>query len=1416
MALSSFHPVVQAWFTERFGAPSPPQALGWPAIAGGEHTLILAPTGSGKTLAAFLKCLDSLYQEGVAPDAGVQVLYISPLKALNRDIHRNLQEPLAEIAAKAEAIGAPLPRLTAAVRTGDTSQQERARMLKHPPHILITTPESLYLLLTSQARRILTGVRYVILDEIHALCTTKRGAHLALSLERLEALTAHPPVRIGLSATQRPLEEVARFLGGPGRTVQIVDAGMRKALDLKIEVPIDEMRSLPEGSIWPEIHRRLISLIEAHRSTIIFVNYRGLAERLTEQLNREAGRPIAKVHHGSMSREIREQVESELKEGLLPCVVATASLELGIDVGSVDLVIQVESPKAVSAGLQRVGRAGHLLGGVAKGRLIPKYRGDLVELACIVREMAAGQVEQTKVPTGGLDVLAQQVTAMAAMDEWRVDQLLALCRRSYPYRELTERQLESVLQMLSGRYPAEEFRDLRPRIIWDLEAGTIRGREGARTLAILAGGTIPDRGYYGVYVDGSPTRLGELDEEFIYESRVGDVFVLGTATWRIASIEHDRIKVTPAPGAMPRMPFWKGDGLGRPFELGQRVGAFLREVGTNLDEPSFSERLMAECHLDERATANLLSYLRDQQEATGLLPSDRLVLAETFWDEAGDRRIVVHSPFGGRVHLAWITLLRRRIRDLIGIEAELLQTDDGILIRLPGADRPPEIEKLLRVTPAEAEALLLEEVGSTPVFGAFFRMNAGRALILPRPRPGRRRPFWIQRMRAADLLQVAERYDSFPIVLETYREVMQDLFDLRGLTQVLEGLGTGEIGLQVVETEAPSPMAASVMIGFVGEHMYDGETPKAERQSALLNLNREILRELLGAERLRELLDPRAIHGVAERLQRLAPEWQPRSVDETEDLLRQLGDLTAEECRQRNVEPAWLERLAAERRAVMLQIAGEERWVAAMDGPTYADPQTYAGPIMRRYARVHGPFEPTAPADRYGLPLATVRGHLELLAQEGALAAGEFTTGARGTEYCDLEVLQQIHRQTLALLRAEIEPVDGPTLARFLLAWHGLPAPEASPTSRSAAPPHTLRRALSRLHGLLLPLEVWEGAILPSRVLNYQPLWLDQLCATGGLAWVQAPGGRLALYELDRIGPYSRRLQGARPDGLTPEQERVMLALERQGADFLGGIARWSGLTPPEALEALLALTRQGLVTNDTGAPLRTATGRGAKGSAAMRAGTGRWSLTSRLLPPEPGGVAAYVQILLERYGVLTYEAVQAEDGPYSWSELLEVLKRMDLRGEVRRGYFVAGLSGYQFALPEAVERLRGARESAASREGSIALVNLCDPANPWGALLPLPEGGRLPRLATNWLALLEGRPVLAVEGGGKRLTPLPGSEEADLAPALGALRGLLHGNRRRLEVQFWGEEPILAHPISATLQAIGFERTPRSLVLYR
>jgi ATP-dependent helicase Lhr and Lhr-like helicase len=1418
MPLTSFHPVVRAWFEETYGSPSPPQAQGWPVIAEGRSTLILAPTGSGKTLAAFLKCLDHLYQHSPAQD-GVSVLYISPLKALNNDIHKNLEVPLQGIEAKARAMGVEVPHLTTAVRTGDTSQQERAAMVRHPPQVLITTPESLYLMLTSQARRILRTVRYVIVDEIHAVCGTKRGVHLSLSLERLEALLKHSPVRIGLSATQRPLEEIARFLGGVGRDVAIIDTGTRKQLDLLVEVPLDDMRALPDNTMWAALEPRLLELVQQHRSTIIFVNYRGLAERLTGHLNALAGREIARVHHGSMSRESREQVEQELKAGRLPCLVATASMELGIDVGAIDLVIQVESPKSAARGLQRVGRAGHILGMPSKGRLLPKFRGDLLEMACIARDMKQGRVEETRIPTGCLDVLAQQVTAMAAMDEWSVPDLLALVRRSYCYRDLTERPLETVLEMLSGRYPSAEFRDLRPRIVWDRVAGTIRGREGAHTLAILSGGTIPDRGYYGVYIHGTGVKLGEMDEEFVYESRVGEVFLLGTNSWRIEAIAVDRITVTDAFGAIPKMPFWKGEGMGRPFEMGLDVGAFTREVGGRLESPGVRAWLQAECALDERAAGNLVTYLQDQLEATGAVPTDRQIVVESFWDETGDRRVVILSPFGGRVHLAWMVLLRRRIRELMGIEAEMLESDDGILIRLPGADLPPDVERLLLVSPDEAEELLMEEVGNTPVFGSYFRMNAGRAMVLPRPRPGRRQPFWLQRLRAKDLLEIARKYDSFPVVLETYREVLRDVLDLEGLKAVLAGLQSGTIAVQSVETATPSPMAASVMMGFVGAYMYEDETPRAERRGALLNLNRDLLREILGAEQLRELLDPRAIAEVHARLQRLDASWHPRNRDEAWDLLIRLGDLSATELAERGVPLAWIDE-----RAVALEIGGEPRWVADEDRVMYSDLTSYAGAVIRRFAMNRGPFAAEEVTARYGYTQETVLRYLAVLQAEGLLAAGEYTPGRTGREYCDTAVLQQVHRQTLSLLRREVEPVDGATFARFLLAWQGLGAEAGAGGPRLAA--QAVRKALKQLQGVPLPAECWERDVLPGRAPGYQPALLDQLCATGELHWAAIPGGKVAFYLPETVGAFGARFSGESAS-LSAEQAQVLAPLQASGADFLGGIARAAGLTPPAALEALWSLAWAGLVTNDTFAPLRqvlragrvsvAGAGRGRR-PIPLQGGTGRWSLTARLAAPVGEQSETYARILLDRYGVVTREAVQSEDGPVTWPEVLAVLKRLEMRGQVRRGYFIRDLSGAQFALPEAVERLRAAREGEA---GAMYLVAACDPANPYGAILPVPEGARLARIPSTYLVLEAGRPVLAVESFGKRLVPLEPLEGERLKAALAAVKGLLAAPaparaKRRIEVESWGDIPIHESEAATVLQGLGFERTPTKLVLYK
>src|SRR3954466_6896431 len=853
-ALSVFSQRTRDWFRNAFDAPTPAQERGWPVIASGAHTLIQAPTGSGKTLAAFLFGLDRLDAE---PGEGIRLLYVSPLKALNYDVARNLRGPLPGLHSE----------LQVAVRTGDTPQRERQRMVRHPPDILITTPESLYLMLTSQAREALTGVRTLILDEVHAVAGTKRGAHLALTVERLERLVEKPLQRIGLSATQRPLEEIGRFVSG-GREIELVDAGRSKELDLEIVVPVEDMRepggapvSQPDmvdnsalmtpteggtSSIWPSICPELLRLVREHRSTIVFVNNRRLAERLALRLNELAEEEIARAHHGSIAREQRVEIEELLKRGAIPCLVATSSLELGIDMGAVDLVIQVESPKSVARGLQRVGRAGHELGAVSRGRIFPKFRADLLESAVVAQRMREGLIEETQIPRNPLDVLAQHIVAICADEEIEGAELYDLVRRAYPFADLSRAQLENVLDMLAGRYPSDEFAELRPRIIWDRTAGLLRGRPGARRLAVTNAGTIPDRGLFGVFIAGETGgRVGELDEEMVYEARAGQVIVLGASSWRIEEITRDRVLVSPAPGVPGAVPFWKGEGVGRPYELGEAIGKFARELLAARD-PKVPD-------LDERAERNLISFLREQEKATGALPSDRTVVVERFRDEIGDWRLCILTPFGARVHAPWAMAVGARLRESLGLEVQSIWSDDGIAFHLPDADSPPATD-LLVLDPDELEDLVLTEVGQTALFGARFRENAARALLIPRRRPGERTPLWQQRLKAQGLLQVARKYSSFPIVLETYRECLQDVFDLPALKRLLGRLRARELDLVDVETATASPFASSLLFDYIATYMYEDDTPPAERRAQALSLDRDLLRELLGQEELRELI----------------------------------------------------------------------------------------------------------------------------------------------------------------------------------------------------------------------------------------------------------------------------------------------------------------------------------------------------------------------------------------------------------------------------------------------------------------------------------------------------------------------------------------------------------------------------------
>jgi ATP-dependent Lhr-like helicase len=1425
-ALASFSSKTRAWFERSFAAPTPAQLLGWPAIARGSSVLIQAPTGSGKTLAAFLSGIDRLNE---SPGEGLRLLYISPLKALNYDVERNLRGPLAGLGSE----------LTVAVRTGDTPAKERAAMLRHPPDILITTPESLYLLLTSRAREMLKTLETVILDEVHAVAGTKRGSHLALSLERLERLVDRPIQRIALSATQRPLEEIGRFVSG-GRPIEIVDAGVRKKLDLAVQVPVPDMRELGQtGSIWPSIYPEIVELVRAHRSTIVFVNNRRLAERLALRVNETSGEELARAHHGSLAREQRTEIEEALKRGDLRCLVATSSLELGIDMGAVDLVIQVESPKSVARGLQRIGRAGHTIEATAKGRIFPKFRGDLLEAAVVARRMHAGLIEETRIPLQPLDVLCQQIVAICAEEEISVDELHELVRRAYPFSGLSRAQLENVLDMLAGRYPSDEFAELRPRIIWDRTAGIVRGRPGAQRLAVTNAGTIPDRGLYGVHLVDGGGRVGELDEEMVYEARQGQVFLLGASSWRIEQITRDRVLVSPAPGVPGAVPFWKGEGVGRPVELGEAMGQVSRELVALPGEVAL-EQLLGEYGLDQRAAENLLAYLHDQAEATGALPSDKTIVVERFRDEIGDWRVVVLTPFGARVHAPWALALGARLRDALGIEAHAIWSDDGIALHLPDVEQPPPMHELL-IGPDEIEELVVGELGESALFGARFRENAARALLIPRRRPGQRTPLWQQRLKAQSLLEVARRYPAFPIMLETYRECLQDVFDLPALKQVLKRLQTRELDLVEVETATASPFASSLIFEYVASYMYEDDTPPAERRAQALSLDRGLLRELLGQEELRDLLDADAVDEVERDLR-----GAPRDADELHDLLRLRGDL-----RPGEFDEAFAAVLETERRAVRMRFAGAERLIAAEDAGRYRDalgamppaglPDVFLEPVpgalgslIRRYARGRGPFTTAEVAERFGLEPAAVEEILSALEQEEALVRGELRPGGTEREWCDPDVLRRLRRASLARLRKEVEPAEPAALARFLPGWQGI-------DRRS-----TLREALVPLQALALPVSLWESDVLPRRVPGYQPAELDQLCASGEVVWVGAGLERVGIYFRSDSRLLGSPLTSPRPEGDPAERIRAALAA---GALFWEELLAAAGLEREPALPALWDLVWAGEVTNDSWQPLRAErrfetqqverrVRRFARSRAqAPTATQGRWSLTRALFGPVPApGTAtsaevaatpgqvrvpgtdrrALAELLLERQGIVTQAGVRAEGIPGGYGAVYGELKALEVLGLCRRGYFVEGLGGAQFALPGAVERLRELRPRPGFDAEALVLA-AADPAQPYGAALAWParSAGRAARVAGAHVVLLGGEAALFVERGGRSLLPLRDPDELWLRPALEAL--VAHVRRReikRLAVERFDGAPVVTSEVMPLLLEIGFVAGPRRAVL--
>ena len=1440
-ALDGFTEATRSWFAATFDAPTAAQTGGWPAIASGSHTLIHAPTGSGKTLAAFLWAIDRLSVETTPPERErCRVLYISPLKALAHDVERNLRAPLAGIRLAATELGAEPPQISTAMRTGDTPQRDRQAMLRHPPDILITTPESLYLMLTSRAREILASVESVIIDEIHSIAGSKRGSHLALSLERLSAITEVDPQRIGLSATQRPLEDIAAFLGGgvpdgarwDPRPVEIVDAPRDKVLDVEIVVPVSDM-TRPEltdpvpgverddparKSIWPAVYPRLLDLLLEHRSTIFFVNSRGLAERLAAELNRLADEEVVRSHHGSVSREQRIEIEDRLKSGELRGVVATSTLELGIDMASVDLVVLVESPTSVARGLQRVGRAGHQVGAPSVAKVFPKHRGDLLETAVVVERMYAAAIEETAIPQNPLDVLAQQIVAIAADATVSVDDLYSLVRGAMPYRDLSRGVFESVLDMLAGRYPSDEFAELRPRIVWDRVDGTITGRRNARLLAVTNPGTIPDRGLYRVVLpDGG--RVGELDEEMVYESRVGDTFVLGSSAWRIDDITHDQVVVSPATGsASARLPFWHGDAPGRPLELGRAVGAFTRRIGA-LDRDTATKTLTEEYRLDPWAAANLAGFIEEEREATGTLPTDKTIVVERFRDEIGDWRVAVLTPFGARVHAPWALAARHRYRDTHGTDVDMIWADDGMLFRFPDVDEPPDAAELL-LEPDEMEETLINEVGDSALFASRFREAAARSLLLPKRRPGTRTPLWQQRRRAASLLEVTRKHGTFPIVLETYREVLQDHFDLPALTEVLTDIAQRRTRVAQVDLPGPSPFASSLTFDFIAAFMYEYDAPLAERRAMALTLDRTLLAELLGEPAFRDLLDADVIEAIESDLQHRSDDRMAASPDQVHDLLRDIGPLSPEQLADRVTDPSgvdeWLEQLGG--RVIRVGAGKALQYAAIEDASRLRDaigislpaglPQAFlepvadpTGDVVARFARTHGPFTASEAADSLGLPSGVVDEVLRRLESEDRVAGGAYRPGGREHEWVDVEVLRRIRRRSLAVLRSDVEAVEPDALGRFLPAWQQVGA--------SRGGPDHLDQVIRQLRGAPIPASILESDVLADRSASGE---LDSLLATGELVWVgREPlgkkDGKLAFYPRDQVPLLVGASTNEPPEG--PIHEVIRRWLNSNGASFFADLYHAAGGgNPDDVLDALWDLVWAGEVTNDTLAPVRAfMAGRRAprrdrgllQSSGSPAAGKGRWYSTSEIIgksPPDEARGTAIAEMLLDRHGVVTRDAVLGEGIPGGFSGLYPLFTAMEDTGRVRRGYFVEGLGGAQFAHPGAADRLRS------TTGAGLTVLAAADPANPYGAAVPWPhhDVSRGARRAGAHVVLNDGALTAFVERGGR--SALAFTDDAEIFAAGVSLVAPRH---RRMTLERVDGDAVAESRWSEGLAAAGF-----------
>lgn len=1511
--LGFFHPVIKNWFENSFDEPTPPQQMGWPIIQNEKNVLILAPTGSGKTLTAFLVCINKLLEKLLDAEedlTGVFILYISPLKALNYDIERNLTIPLTGIRQEAEKSGIKIPEIRQAVRTGDTPQNERQQMIRKPPHILITTPESLHLLLTSKrARHMLASVRFVIVDEIHALSTDKRGTFLALLLERLQNLVQNDFVRIGLSATQKPLELVANFLGGyqksgddfQPRPVEIVDAGMRKNLDLQVISPVEDMTELPDASIWPSIYETLLKLIQNQKTTLIFSNNRAVVEKITTNLNEMVGEDLLRAHHGSVSKEVRKKIERQLKAGELTALVATATLELGIDIGSIDLVCQVESPHSVATGLQRVGRAGHLYKATSKGRLIPKMRSDLFETAAITRAMRRGEVAPITIPRNCLDVLAQQIVAMVALDSWPLKKLYELICQAMPFQKLPWSHFLNVVEMLSGRYPAKTFRQLKPRISWDRVNNILYPLPGSQRLVILNGGTIPETGQYPVYLREGMLRLGELEEEFVYEVRVGENFRLGTNTWKIIDIQPNRVLVSPAGGESARIPFWKGDISGIEPALGSQIGEFARELKKRLDSPDCLAWLQDECAMDYNAARNLQAYFKAQRKKVNAIPDDQTIVIESFRDELGDPRVAVLTPFGRCIHYALRLVILAQIQNNLNLEIESIDGDAGIIFRSTGEHLHVVGEAIKSITSENLESLLMDKILDSPLFGARFRQNAGRAMLLPRRMPGKRTPLWLLRMRSRDLLEIVRQYESFPIVVETYREILQDFFALDDLKTILDKIHSGEIQLLFRKSDSPSPFCSQLLFDFTAGYMYDYDLPKKTAQQATSGFNFDFLNELLESKNMSALLAPEAISDLEKQFQGINPVTQARDEIELWELLHRLGDLTTSELEERyqdDLGPA-LSKLTREGRYCQIYIANVEqpwRWITTENFPVYraafAIPNSNdkfeqfiqiniikndeSSPVAAQTFLSHEIFdkkiERAAALDllietyldfhplvtlsdlqkRYPLPDEIVSDIIRNFQEKGILVQITDSDESKETQWAEKNTLEQLRRITLKKQRQQINPCNITRFVRFLFGWQHL-------TDESALDGEDgILITLEQLQGKELPAVVWENNILAGRIPGYRSHSLDRLISEGEITWYGSNSGNSETnglcFSLIENLEFNRQIYNSEKKiELSPDSQKIVEYLNENGASFTTDIALTTGLRPDQCATELWELIWCGLVSNDSLSTIRQGKPhdpiaeisnsarqipvaswqrnlRMRQRPQRRRTAGGRW----RTFPPLPEInqqqlYELYVRQLFLRYGLICREIFEhdcAGNKNLNWRLTYETLVRMEWQGEIRRGYFVQGLSGIQFAIPGVVTELLS-KESEQRNENSneLLLLNTCDPANLYGAGSPLPlkhpirSEWTLRRHPNNFLIFYRGEPILAIEANGTRLTLLKDVDREQLVAALKLLVNLLEdpsgqGKLRRLKIESWNEIPVRKSPVFQILKEIGFRDEFKMMVL--